>query len=145
MRHKLLALLLAAAAETAALACSCRQPPDSDSGRRRLAAELAEGAAALVEVELARPYDDRTGRGERLRVRRTLAGRAPPVVDLERHGRPQSAACEQEFAPGRSRIVILYPPLRLGGGHRVASSCTTFLLADPPMLEAVTEAMRRRR
>ncbi|HEX8262519.1 MAG TPA: hypothetical protein VF547_06570 [Allosphingosinicella sp.] len=145
MRHPLLALLLAAAAETAALACSCRQPPDTEAGRQRLAREIAQGASALVEVELVRPYDDRTGRGERLRVRRTLAGRAPPLVDLERHGRPESAACQQEFLPGRRRIVMLYPPQPRSALHRVGSSCTTFLLSDPPFLRAVTEAMRRRR
>src|SRR5687767_4151218 len=103
MRYPLLALVLAATAESAALACSCRQPPETEAGRQRLAREVAQGASALVEVELARRYDERTGRGERLRVRRTLAGRAAPLVDLERHARPQSAACEQEFEPGRRR------------------------------------------
>lgn len=144
MRYKLLGLFLAAMTETAALACSCRHPPESDSGRQRLAREVAEGGSALVEVEVARPYDERTGRGERLRVRRTFAGRAAPLVDLERHGRPQSAACELEFRPGRRTIVILYPPRRRGGLHRVAGGCTAFLLTDPRFLEAVTEAMRRR-
>ena len=53
------------------------RPSTDPVERRSHAREVARGALALVEAELVTPYDGRPGRGERLRVRRTLAGRAP--------------------------------------------------------------------
>ena len=147
MRYPLLALLLLAAAETAALACSCIPPPRDAAERQRLAREVARGASALVEVELATPYDRRTGRGERLHVRRVLAGRASPLVELHRAGHPESAACDLVFSDRRRLTVLLYPhPGRAGRIplQRVSSGCTTFLLVDAPFRQAVIAAMRSR-
>src|SRR5687768_17494523 len=84
IRNLSIALCLLAGAETAASACSCRSQVRDEAARRSMAADIAKEASALVEVELATPYDPRTRRGERLRVRRVLAGRSGPTVDVER-------------------------------------------------------------
>ncbi len=146
MRHLLLALCLLAGLETAASACSCRSQPRDEAERRALAARIASEATTLVEVELVSGYDARTGRGERLRVRRVLAGRAGPIVEVERLRRPQSAACDLVFPAGRRRIIALSPPLHAVKGrplHRVSSSCTALIISDPAMQRAVIAAMRR--
>lgn len=147
MKHAVLALLLIAGAETAALACSCVMPPREAAERQRLVREVARDAVALVEVELAEPYDGRTGRGERLRVRRTLAGRAPASVEIERGRAPSGAACDLVFRPGNRVLVLLYPPRRPvrspGPRYRVSSSCTTHLLADAAFRAALIGEMGR--
>ena len=148
MRYLLLALCLLAGAESAALACSCRGKPMDEASRQRIAADIAKEASALVEVELASPYDPRTGRGERLRVRRVLAGRAGPIVEVERLRHPQSAACDVVFPSGYRQVIALYKPLHPVKGrplHRVASSCTALLLGDQALRDAVIAAMRGRR
>ena len=149
MRRFFLPVLLLAAAETAAVACSCVMPPTDASERRRLAREVAHEAVALVEVEVVSTYDTRTGRGERLTVRRTLAGRAPAAVELERRGLPSSAACDVEFRRGQRALLLLYPPrqARRGGlpRFRTSSSCTSYLLASPPFRAVLIEEMARRR
>ncbi|HEX8193488.1 MAG TPA: hypothetical protein VF552_11380 [Allosphingosinicella sp.] len=147
MRHALLAILLVAAAETAALACSCIRGPLEPAERQRIAREVANRAVALVEVEAVSAFDPRRGRGERLRVRRTLAGRAPAMVTAERLRQPSSASCDIEFTPGQRATVILYPPegRAAAGVYALSASCTTHLLADPPFRAAVVQAMQRRR
>jgi hypothetical protein len=149
MRRALIALAfaLAAAAETAAVACTCIMPPGDPAERQRLARETAERALALVEVEVLSGYDARRRRGERLRVRRTIAGKAPALVTAERRARPSSAACDLELRPGQRATILLYPPERraAAGVYRVSESCTTYLLADAAFRAALVEAMRRPR
>lgn len=148
MRFLFLALWLLIGLESAASACSCRGQPRDESERQALAARIAKESTGLVEVELVSPYDPRTGRGERLRVRRVLAGRAGKIVEVERLRRPQGAACDMVFHAGGRRIVALQPALHPEKGrplHRVGSSCTALLLADPATREAVIAAIRRRR
>jgi hypothetical protein len=147
MHRLLLALLLAVAGESAALACSCLPPPTDPAQQRERAREVARGALALVEVELVSPYDQRLGRGERLRVRRTLAGRAPAVFEVERHHPPSSASCDVEFGGGRRTWVVLYAPQMKGRAirYRVSASCTGYMLAGAAFRAELAAQMRRGR
>ena len=134
------------AAESAALACSCIVPPTDPAEIRGHARETARGALALVEVELVSPYDERLGRGERLRVRRTLAGRAPAVFEVERHHPPSSASCDVEFQPGGRTWLVLYAPQMRGRTtrYRVSASCTGYMLAGARFRAELAAQMRRR-
>ncbi len=133
MRRFLAALLMLAAAESAALACSCVQAPRDATQRLAMARDMRAGALALVEVELIAPYDG-PGRGERLRVRRTLAGRAPATFAVERNRQPSSTSCDVEFNSRARTLILLYPPTQpvnsRGPVYRVSASCTTYMLAD---------------
>lgn len=149
MIRRLLALLLMlAAVESAALACSCVPPPRDAAQRRALARDIATGALALVEVELVTPYE-RPGRGERLRVRRMLAGRAPALFYVERSGPPSSASCDIEFGRGVRSLVVLYPPEQpvnsRGPHYRLAASCVTYLLTDAAFRAALIREFGRHR
>lgn len=146
MPRLLLLLLLFLAGEGAALACSCIRPPTDPAQQRIHAREVARGALALVEVELVAPYDERTGRGERLRVRRTLAGRAPAVFEVERVLVPSSASCDVEFQRGARTWVVLYAPRMRGRAvrYRVSASCTGYMLAGPAFRAELAAQMRRR-
>ncbi len=141
-----LALLLFLAGESAALACTCIRPPTDPAQQRVHAREVARGALALVEVELAAPYDPRAGRGERLRVRRTLAGRAPAVFEVERNHPPSSASCDVEFQRGARTWVVLYAPELRGRTvrYRVWASCTGYMLANAAFRAELAARMRRR-
>lgn len=147
MPRLLLLLLLFLAGESAALACSCIRPPTDPAQQRVHAREVARGALALVEVELVAPYSERLGRGERLRVRRTLAGRAPAVFEVERHHAPSSASCDVEFQRGARTWVVLYAPRMRGRTvrYRVSASCTGYMLADARFRSELAAQMRRRR
>ncbi|HET9640598.1 MAG TPA: hypothetical protein VFP12_15470 [Allosphingosinicella sp.] len=146
MRRFLVPLLLLLAGEGAALACSCIRPPTDPAERRAHAREVARGALALVEVELVAPYDSRLG-GERLRVRRTLAGRAPAIFEVERPRPPSSAACDVEFARGTRTWVVLYAPRYSVRKvvYRVSASCTGYMLAGAAFRAELAAQMRRRR
>jgi hypothetical protein len=147
MRRYLVPLLLLVAAESAAIACSCIMPPTDPAQRRAQAREVARGALALVEVELAAPYDQRSGRGERLRVRRTLAGRAPALFEVERHHPPSSASCDVEFQPRARTFVVLYAPQMRGRTvrYRISPTCTGYMLAGAAFRADLVAEMRRRR
>lgn len=150
MRHffAFIAMLAVAGAETAALACTCIALPTDAAERRALAGDVAEGAVALVEVELDRPYDSATRRGERLRVVNTLAGQAPAAVDVERDGPPNTAGCDVEFRRGERVIVMLYPPRAAAQAgearFRLADSCLTQLVADSTFRAELVAAMGTR-
>lgn len=140
-------LILFLAWESAALACSCIRPPTDPAQQRVHAREVARGALALVEVELVAPFDERLNRGERLRVRRTLAGRAPAVFEVERQNRPSSAACDVEFRPGARTWIVLYAPRMRGRviRRRISSTCTGYMLAGAAFRAELAAQMRRRR
>jgi hypothetical protein len=147
MQRLLLSLLLFLAGEGAALACSCLRPSTDPAQQRVHARQVAQGALALVEVELVSPYDARLGRGERLRVRRTLAGRAPAVFEVERHHAPSSASCDVEFQPRARTWLVLYAPQMRGGRtrYRISASCTGYWLSDAAFRSNLVAAMRGRR
>jgi hypothetical protein len=149
MRHlfTVAAALLIAAAETAALACTCIALPADAAERRALARDVADGAVALVEVELERPYDATGGAGERLRVVTTLAGSAPAAVEVERSGPPDGERCDLQFRSGERVIVMLYPPQRPGAGDasfRLADKCLTQLVGDATFRAELVAAMAGR-
>ena len=147
MRHffLFLATALIATAETAALACTCIALPTDAAERTSLARDVADGAVALVEVELDRAYDAAAGRGERLRLVATLAGAAPALIDVERDGPPNGAGCDVEFAAGRRTIVMLYPARgAVPAGEtrfRLADSCLTRLVGDTGFRTELIAAM----
>jgi hypothetical protein len=147
MRRFLLPLLLLVAAETSGLACSCIRPPTDPAQQRVHAREVARGALALVEVELVAPYDERLGRGERLRVRRTLAGRAPSAFEVERAHAPSSASCDVGFQRGTRAWIVLYAPRMRGRTvrYRISASCTGYMLAGAAFRAELAAQMRRRR
>ncbi len=147
MRKLMLAILLAAAAETVALACTCIPIPTDAAERQSIASDVATGALALVEVELVRAYDQVSGRGEGLRVVQTIAGTAPTTFEAERARAPSSASCDVEFRSGERVMVLLYPPYVAGTGaeprFRLADSCLSPLLSDQAFREALIAAMAR--
>ena len=145
MRHFLLALLLACGAGSAALACTCIAVPRDSAERQSTASDVADGAVALVEVELAEPFEAASRRGERLRVVSTLAGAAPAVVEIERDHAPDEMRCDVVFRSGERVPVLLYPARQPGEGgaarFRLADRCLTALLADEPFRAALIRAM----
>lgn len=148
MRRLLAALLLLVAAESAALACSCVMAPRDAAQRQSMARDTRAGAVALVEVELVSPYAG-PGRGERLRVRRTLAGRAPAVFQVERDRAPSSASCDLEFQRGQRTLILLYParqPVNARARvYRISASCTSYLLNDAAFRATLLREWSRRR
>jgi len=148
MRRLLLSLLLLAGAEGAALACSCVPPPEDATRRQQLAKAVATDAVAAVEVELVAPFDPAGRRGEVLRVRRTLGGRAPATFEVERGRKPSSAMCDVEFRGGGTKLVLLYPARGKSASGRpryqVSPVCTTYLMRDAGVREALLREMRGR-
>ena len=143
-----IAVLLFLVAESAALACSCPRPLD-EADERAAAERIAEGAVALVEVDILSSYAGR-GRGERMRVHRLLAGRTEPSFRLVRTGKPDSAMCDNIYEKGSRALVILYPADRPRRGrellYREGGLCSTFLVRSLPHLrQALIEAIDRRK
>ena len=147
MKRVLLALLLLFAGEGAALACSCIATRDPQE-LTRLGRDEARYAIALVEVDVVSAYDPLWKRGEKLRVRRTLAGRAPASIRVERPHPPDEASCDLKLRRGQRTLLILYPPrakrLLRGGQHRVSGLCTANMLYQPVFRAALMEGIRRR-
>lgn len=145
MRRILIAMLMFAGAESAALACSCIARPTDEQVRLSIASDMAVGAVALAEVELERPYDAATSRGERLRVTRTLAGEALSHVEVERDRAPSERACEHEFRAGERVPVLLYPSGAPASPderrYRLADTCLSRLLADEAFRNAMIAAV----
>lgn len=147
MPRLLLLMLIFLSGESAAVACSCVRPPTDPAQQRLNARAAARGALALVEVELVAPYDERSGRGERLRVRRTLAGRAPALFEVERQNRPSSAACDVEFRRGARTLILLYAPTLRAGTLRygISTTCTGYMMAGAAFRAELIAQIRRRR
>jgi hypothetical protein len=141
----LLAALLLIAAETAAFACSCMRP-SSPEEVQRLARDVAQGAIALVEVDVLSAYDRRRSRGEQVRVRRVLAGRAPRSFEVERLNFPSSASCDLAFTRGHRTTLILYPAQqrsRTGTPrYRISGLCTSHLMEEPRFQATVRSSIR---
>lgn len=105
MRKLLLALALALAFEGAAQACSC-VAAQSEGQKREWARDMLNRAIAVVEVE---PIEDGTAtRGERYRVTRVYAGKAPSTFRVDRSG-PEST-CADFPGAGQRKVVFLYDP-----------------------------------
>lgn len=149
MRKLLIALGLLAGMESAAMACSCMPPPQDRAQMRDLANELAGGAVALVEVDVRSGFNARTRRGELLRVRQTLAGRAARDFRLARRGPPSGAMCDVEYQAGSRGLMLLYradrPIVRGQRQYRDGGLCASILLQNAELRQMVIEAMQNRR
>jgi hypothetical protein len=144
VRFAFLALPLIALTGTAALACSCVAPGTREEARAH-AREVLKRAVAVVEVDVLAGYDQRLRRGEQVRVRRLLAGRAPKGFQVYRNGPPSSAACELGLNAGERRVLILYPPRTrswFGTYYGVHGLCSDFLVHRPYLTVTLQEARR---
>lgn len=131
--------------ESAAIACSCVNT-DDPAELRRFAAETAERAVALVEVEVVRPYNPSTGQGEVMRVVRTIAGQAPATFRIPRTHVPSSASCDIEYRAGQRDEVILYPAPDSAGAipaFRTSGLCTDHLLDKAVFRDVLIERLQR--
>ena len=143
MRKLLLGILLVAAADGAALACSCIAPGTPEQSRG-LARDAVRNAIAIVEVEVLSGY--RPGSiGEEVRVRNVLWGRAPSSFGIERRAMPSSASCDLLLTTGQRKVLILYPAAT--GRHRrfvIQSTCADFLVNSRGHLAVTLQEARRR-
>jgi hypothetical protein len=145
MRTFLIGLALAVGAETAALACSCGGP-ETPAESRPTAREFVKKAVAIVEVQALSGYHP-SGVGERVRVRRTLWGKAPKEFQIERQEGADSASCDLLLGKGRRKLLILYPaqyPRQPGRQFGMQDLCSDYLLSDRGFLKVVLEEARRR-
>lgn len=150
MRSFFYALLLIAAAESAALACSCIAPGPPES-MRPMARQAVERAVAIVEADVLSEYRV-GGPGERVRVRRILWGEAPPEFRIARGEFASSASCDLLLTRGDRKLLIVYP-VRQGDGlgrplgpgrFTIQDLCSDFLLSDRGYLQVTLEEARRR-
>ena len=132
-------------APTAALACSCIATGDP-AELKRLAAESAPNALAVVEAEALTAFQPATGSGERMRVVRTLAGQAPATFTIERGPTPSSASCDILYSVGQRTLLILYPARGSAGAvtYAVSGLCTEHLLEKPEFRDALIDAIAGR-
>lgn len=150
MRRLLIGLAMLFGAEGTALACSCVAPSRDPAEIRSMAEDMARSGVALVEVEVLSGYDARRNVGERMRVRRLIAGSAPRTFRVARRGQPQSSMCDNEYRRGERGVMLLVPDRsgrRRGGGERQfgdRGNCTTYLLQAPGYREALIDAFRRK-
>jgi hypothetical protein len=146
MRMFLIGFALAFAAETAALACSCGRPK-TPAETRPMAREVVKAAVAIVEVQALSGYQP-GGVGERVRVRRTLWGKAPKEFQIERQEGADSASCDLLLGKGERKLLILYPardPRQRGRQFGMQGVCSDYLLRDRGFLQVTLEEARRRR
>lgn len=142
MRYSILAAAALLAMEAAAIACSCINTDDPVE-LRRFAANAAEEAVAVVEVEALTAYGPARG-GEQMRVVRTLAGQAPAQFRIERRGSPSSASCDIVYRVGDRDVVILYPASSTPAGlpaYRTSGLCMDHLLDKPVFRDTLIEAI----
>jgi hypothetical protein len=135
-----LGLLLIAAVETAALACSCIAPGTPEDSRI-FAREAVRNAVAIVEVEALTEYSP-GGDGELVQVDRVLWGEAPRQLRLARSGFASSASCDLLLARGQRKVLIL--SRAEGGRYAMQSLCSDFLVGDRGFLDVTLEEARRR-
>lgn len=142
MRYSLLAAAALLGMEAAAIACSCINTDDPVE-LRRFAANAANEALAVVEVEALTAYEATQG-GEQMRVVRTLAGTAPAQFRVERRGFPSSASCDIAYRVGDRDVVILYPASSANGSlptYRTSGLCMDHLLDKPVFRDTLIEAI----
>jgi hypothetical protein len=146
MRKVISALVLAFFAEAAALACSCIAPGPPEESQRHARA-VARGAVAIVEVDVLSAHDHRLARGEQVRVRRTLFGKAPATFRVNRPAFPSSASCDLELRRGERRFLVLYDAgaaARRKRQYRIHGLCSDFLVGIPRYRAMLIEEARRR-
>ena len=138
MRKLLIALALTACAESAVMACSCIAPgPPEES--RSFAREVTPGLVAIVEAEALTEYRP-GGAGERVRVRRTLYGKAPRTLRIERREFASSASCDLLLERGQRTVLVLRRGT--GGAYRMQGLCDDFLTSRSHLPILLDEARR---
>ena len=145
MKHWIFGCSVLISFQTAALACSCI-PDNNPSELKRFTAVLAEDAVALVEAEALTSFE-RTRRGERMRVIRTLAGSAPHEFRIERSHVPGSGSCDVLYKVGERTVIVLYPPAsakRRQAIYRTSGLCAVPLLQQPDFRDGLIRAMTKR-
>jgi hypothetical protein len=141
MRRLWAGLLLVAALETAALACSCIAPGTPEQSRT-FAREAVRQAVAIVEGEVLSEYRP-GGEGELVRVRNVLWGDAPREIRIARSEFASSASCDLLLARGQRKVLILSPAN--GSRFDIQSLCSDFLVGDGGYLAVTLEEARRLR
>ncbi|HEY0164020.1 MAG TPA: hypothetical protein VGB39_01465 [Sphingomicrobium sp.] len=134
------------AAESAAVACSCLNTDDPIE-LRKLAADAAKDAVAMVEVETIVSFAESKGAGDRMRVVRTLVGSGlPGEFRVARGGFPSSASCDLLFEKGQRDVVLLYAPVSARGepAFRISGLCTAHLLDKKIFRDEVARLMAAR-
>ena len=139
MRFFLAGLLLVAAAEGAALACSCIAPGTPEESRG-FAREAVRNAVAIVEVDVLSEYSP--GGDELVRVVRTLWGEAPGEVRLARSEFAGGTSCDLRLARGQRKRLIL--SRGQDGRFVMQNLCSDFLLGDGGYLDVTLDEARRR-
>jgi hypothetical protein len=145
MRRLLTGFVLFAAAEAAALACSC-VPPGTPAESRAAAREALRGAVAIVEADVLSQYVP-GGSGEQVRVRATLWGKAPREFRIARGRHASCASCDLLLPAGQRRILLLRPaPNGWFGARRftIQSLCSDYLFTDRRFLPLTLQEARRR-
>ena len=137
MKPAFVALAALLALPSAAIACSCIDTNDPVE-LRKFAQDSVGGAIALVELEAIASYDPMKDEGEKVRVVRTLAGKAPESFQLARRRFASGATCDDVFAAGQRKLVLLYP-VDGSANYRVSSLCTNLLIEKASFRDAVIE------
>lgn len=142
MAKLLIGLLLLLGLEAGAWACSCVPTGPAEQSRQE-AREALKGAVAIVEVDVLSEHQFGRASGERVRVRRTLFGRAPRQFEIARRPSASSASCDLLLAKGQRKTVILYPAGR--ARFRIQTLCSDYLVGAPSHLAITLQEARWRR
>jgi hypothetical protein len=160
MRSAWLIGLAALGIEGAAIACSCAMGAINEAGKRRIAADIATRAEAVVEAVQIEDMDIGAMRPELYRVVKVHVGKAPAQFRGERHfSRSEGGLVDVgidtcDAAPGRDepRLVVLYRPNATPGPNEsdpsfgLSDMCEyLFLTADDGLRLVKQEARKRGR
>ncbi len=112
-----------------------------------MAREVVKNAVAIVEVDVLSEYRS-GGRGERVRLRRTLFGRAPSSFAIQRGPHASDASCDLLLRKGQRKVLILSNPAGnrfTGLRFHIQSLCSDYLTSDRGYLAVTLQEARRRR
>lgn len=146
MRNLLLGLGLVLGLEAAVNACSCTAPEPPEASRL-LAREVVRNAVAIVEVDVLSEYRP-GGRGELVRLRRILFGKAPKNFRIRRGPLASDASCDLLLRKGQRKVLILSKPAGsrfTEEGFRIQSLCSDYLTSDRGYLSVTLQEARRGR
>jgi hypothetical protein len=146
LRKLLLGLMLILGFEAVALACSCAAP-ESPAKSRAMARQVVRNAVAIVEVDVLSEYRP-GGRGELVRLRRTLFGEAPKTFRIERGPFASDASCDLLLRKGQRKVLILSRPagnFLTGQRFQMQSLCSDYLTSGRGYLSVTLQEARRRR
>ena len=140
MKSAFLALAALLAVPSAAIACSCIDS-DDPAELREFSGDAVRGAVALVELEALTSYEPMQDAGEKVRLVRTIAGKAPETFQLARRRFASGASCDDVLQAGQRKVVLLYPVEGSANFH-ISGLCTNLLLEKPAFRDAVAARIR---